>query len=418
MKAMKVHLYGNTLNCAFELTKTLRQKGIDAEMFLDKSSPHEQDFPWWDDKSTSADKLPSWVHYYPVFPNFVFATGQTKQMIRDFAKCDVALVSGYGPILAMKAKVPFVFYSIGADLNMIDFVDDFKQLLFNTYPPFLKLKKFIKIFTFGRMQKWALKSHANRIIVYMGYQFRKYIVGQGLEHKTVKLTWPKDVANYKADPDEQLNSEYAEYDSVFFMASRQSWTSVWNDPKGNDKFIRTFARYVKENGPNVILLMAEKGNDLAASKALVRDLEIEGHVRWMQDMPRYQLKKYQAMPNVVMVDGFWHDRWFDRYYEDMDSVKAGFGLNAVETLSSGSLLITAFTDQEYYNGETPPVLIAFTEDEIFQRLKQLEAMTDDEREEMRQAGYDFIYKWNEQNHIIDSHIKILKEVCEEIGKQI
>lgn len=414
---MKVHLYGNTLNCAFDLTKVLRAKGIDAEMFLDRSSDLEQDYPWWDDETLSPENLPSWVHYYPVFPNFVLPTGKTRQMISDFARCDVALVSCYGPILAMKSKVPFVFYSIGSDLNMIDFADDFKSLLFNTYPPVLKLKKLIKIFTFGRLQAQALKSHASRIIVYMGYQYGKYIVGNNLQNKTVRLTYPKDIVNYKGEADEQLNAEFAGYDHVFFMASRHSWKSVWNDPKGNDKFIRAFARYVKAKDPNIILLMAEKGNDLAASKALVGDSGIAEYVRWMSEMPRYLLKKYQAMPNVVMVDGFWHDRWFDRYHEDSDGVKAGFGLNAVETLSSKSLLITAFTDQEYYNGETPPVLIAFTEDEIYQRLLQLDDMSPGEKAKMKQAGYDFIFKWNEQNHIIDSHIEILKEVCAEGAKR-
>lgn len=410
---MKVHLYGNTLNCAYELTKILRATGIDAEMFLDRASDLEQDYPWWDDKTLSPHNLPEWVHYYPVFPNFVFPTGKTKEMIDEFARCDVALVCCYGPILAMKAKVPFVFFSIGGDLNMIDFADDFKSLLFNTYPPLMKFKKFIKIFTFGRMQKRALKSHASRIIVYMGYQYRKYIVGQNLQDKTVKLTWPKDIVNYGSAPDVELNKEFEKYDSVFFMASRQSWKSVWNDPKGNDKFIRAFARYVKDKDPNVILLMAEKGNDLAATKSLVKESGLTGHVRWLKDMPRYLLKKYQAMPNVVMVDSFWHDRWFDRYYEDRQSVKAGFGLNAVETLSSKSLLITAFTDQEYYNGETPPVLIAFTEDEIYRRLVQVGEMSQAERDQMKQAGYDFIFKWNEQGHIINTHIAVLNEVYAE-----
>ncbi len=413
---MRVHVYGNNLNCGYDITKQLRAKGIDVEVFIDLASDHEQDFPWWDDKSLSPDNLPSWVHYYPVFPNFVFPTGKTKQLINDFAKCDIALVSCYGPILAMKAKVPFVLYSVGTDVNMIDFVDDFKCLLFNTYPLRLKLKKLIKIFTFGRMQRKALKSHASRILLLMGYQYRKFIVGQGLQDKTVKLTYPRDIVNYKADKDEQLNAEFAHYDHVFFMTSRQSWKSVWNDPKGNDKFIRAFARYAKEKKPNGLLMMVEKGVDLAATKALVKDLGITQYVRWISDMPRYILKKYQAMPNIVIVDQFFHDRWFERFHEDREGVKTGFGLNAIETLSSKSLLITAFTDQEFYGGETPPILTAFTEDEIYQRLVQLSNMTPEEKDQMRQAGYDFVFKWHEQDHRIDTFIKPLLEVYAESAK--
>ena len=413
---MKVYVYGNNLNCGFDMTKQLRAKGIDAEVFIDRSSNLDQDYPWWDDKTLSPDNLPSWVHYYPVFPNLVLPNRETKQMIRDFAKCDVALVSCYGPIVAMKAKVPFVFYSVGGDLNMIDLVDDLKSFFFNTYPLVLRLKKLIKIFTFGRMQRKALKSHASRILLLMGYQYRKYIVGQNLQDKTVKLTFPRDIVNYKADRDEQLNAQFASYDHVFLMASRQSWKSVWNDSKGNDKFIRAFARYAKEKKPNVLLMMLEKGIDLAASKALVKDLGIAEYVHWIGEMPRYLLKKYQSMPNVVMLDGFWHDRWYDRFYEDREGVKAGFGLVAIETLSSKSLLITAFTDQEYYGGETPPILIAFTEDEIYQRLLQLSQMTSEEKDQMRQAGYDFIYKWHEQDHRINTFITPLEEVYDESSK--
>ncbi len=409
---MKVYLYGNTLNCGYDLTKILRQKGIDAELFLDRSSPLEQDFPWWDDKSLSPDNLPAWVHYYPIFPNFIYPTGQTKQMIEDFSKGDVALVCSYGPIIAMKSKIPFVFYSVGSDLNMIDFKDDFKALLFNTYSLKLKIKKFIKILTFGRMQAKALKSAADRIICYMGYQYRPFIINHGLQDKTVKLTYPKDIVNYTTGVDDELSNQYKQYDFVFFMVARQSWKSVWNDMKGNDKFIRSFARFVKEKSPNVLLLMANKGIDLAASKALVKELDIEAYVEWVDNMPRYQLKKYQAMPNIVMVDSFWHDKWYERYAGDRNDMRTGFGLGAVESLSSKSLLITSFNDQEFYNGETPPILNAFSEEEIYNCLLQLGKMSSEEINRMKQAGYDFIFKWNEQNHVIETHIAILKEVYE------
>ncbi len=414
---MKVHVYGNTLNSAFHLTKILRDKGVDAEMFLDNSSPLEQDYPWWDDKNLSFDNLPSWVHYYPTFPNFIFANGKTKQLINDFSKCDIALVSCYGPILAMNAKVPFVFYSLGSDLNMIDFKDDLNSLFFNTYSPNLKIKKFIKIMTYGRLQAKALKSHANRIIIYTGYQYRPYIVKHNLQAKTVKSTYPMDLINYGVDVDNELYNQYKNYDSVFFMFARHSWKSVWNDIKGNDKFIRSFARFVKEKNPNVVLIMSNKGIDTVASKALVKQLDIDNkYVQWVDDMPKYQLKKYQALPNVVMVDNFWHDRWYERYPEDKDDVKVGFGFGCLESLASKSLLMTAFKNHEFYDGETPPILDAFTEEEIYQRLLQLNEMTIEERNQMRQAGYDFVLKWHEQTKVIHKHIEIIEEAYKEIAE--
>ncbi len=407
---MKVHVYGNTLNSAFHLTKVLRDKGIDAEMFLDNSSAAQQDFPWWDDKSVSAENLPSWLHYYPIFPNFVLPSGKTRKLIDDFSKCDVALVSCYGPMLAMRAKIPFVFHSLGSDLNTIDYRDEISALIYSSLTLKNRILKLIKILIFIRLQSKALKSYASRIIVYMGYQYKTYIVKHGLRLKTVKLTYPKDVINYAVPVDEQLNEEYKRFDSVFFMQSRHSWKSVWNDIKGNDKFIRAFARYVKSGKRNVVLIMANKGVDVGASKALAKELEISAYIQWVDDMPKYQLKKYQSLPNMVTVDNFWHDKWFERYPQDKDAPKVGFGFGCIEALASKSLLITAFKDHEFYGGESPPILDAFTEDEIFRRLMQLDEMPAKERERMRNAGYDFVLKWHEQTRIIDKHIEILNEV--------
>ncbi len=201
------------------------------------------------------------------------------------------------------------------------------------------------------------------------------------------------------------------------MIARHSWKSIWNDMKGNDKFIRSFAQFVKTKNPNVILIMLNKGTNIDESKALVKELDIDKYIEWVDEMPKYQLKKYQALPNIVMVDSFWHDRWYERFPEDKDSVKAGFGFGSIESLASKSLLITAFTSQEFYDGETPLILDAFTEEEIYQRLLELSDMTFEERNQMKQAGYDFALKWHEQTNVINKHIEVLKEVFEEsVGK--
>jgi glycosyltransferase involved in cell wall biosynthesis len=250
----------------------------------------------------------------------------------------------------------------------------------------------------------------------MGYQYLSYIVKHNLQSKTVKTPYPKDIINYGVEVDEQLYEQYKNYDSVFFMFARHSWKSIWNDSKGNDKFIRSFARFVKEKSPNVVLLMTKKGIDAAESEALVKKLGIEEYVQLMDDMPKYKLKEYQALPNSVMVDNFWHDRWYDRFPEHKNEVRVGFGFGCMESLASKSLLMTAFKDHEFYDGEAAPILDAFTEEEIYQRLLQLNEMSLEERNQMRQAGYDFVLKWHEQTNAIHKYIEILREVYSEVPK--
>ncbi len=406
---MKVFVYGNTLNSAFNLAKEMRSQGVDAEVFLDNTSSSQQDFPWWDYPEYSPQNLPDWVHYYDTFPFFLLPNAQTRAMIDNFSRCDIALVSGWGPILAMKAKVPFVFHSLGSDLHSIDAIVGLKSIFKSQTTLGDKFRKFVKILTYAPLQKKALKTHAKKIIISMGFQNNSYIKKFGLQDKTYLWNYPKDIKNYGVQLDEQLYEAYKRYDVVFFMLSRHSWHSVWNDLKGNDKFIRAFSRFVKEFSPNVKFITSNKGIDINASKALIKELGIEQYVEWMEDMPKYQLKKFQALPNIVMVDNFGHDKWFERFPKD-SIPRVGFGFGSIESLASKSLLLTAFTDDDFYGNTKPPILYAFTQDEIYERLVQVLNMSISEKKQMQQDGFDFAMQWHEQTNILHKHIDLLRKI--------
>ncbi len=411
---MKVHVYGNTLNSAYHLTKVLREKGVDAEFFLDQSSALEQDYPWWDDPLINETNLPSWIHYYKTVPFFLLPSKETNKMIQDFSKCDIALVSCYGPMLAMKAKIPFVFYSLGSDLNMISLKNDFNAVLHNSQNFMGKFRKLIKILTYSPLQQRALKKYAQRIIIYMGYQYNPFIVSFNLQHKTHKLCYPKDVINYSVPVDEELKKKYEKFKVVFFMFSRHTWASEWNEYKGNDKFLRAFAKFIKEKNPNVLLITSTKGIDVEKSKNLINEENIASYVEWIDDLPKHLFKKYQSLPNVIMVDNFWHDRWFIQFTEDRDSPKVGFGFGGIETMASSRPLLTAFKDYDFYKGEIPPILEAFTEDEIYTQINKAYEMTMDELQELGKKGFEFALKWHEQTNVVDTHIDILKSVLNEM----
>lgn len=406
---MKVHVYGNTLNSAYHITKELRRQGVNAEMFLDNYSPSAQDYPWWDDKEVSEDNLPTWIHYYRTFPFFLLPNQLTKSMIADFGKCDVALVSCYGPMLAMKANVKFVFYSLGSDLNMISFKEELLSVWYNSYTIKEKVKKLIKVITLVPLQRKAIIKYSSKVIVYMGYQVNAYIKRNNIQHKTVLLTYPKDIVNYGQKSDDELMLKYKKYKYVFFMISRHSWKSIWDDPKGNDKFIRSFAQFVKTN-QDVLLIMSEKGVNLKHSKELVENLGILKNVEWVKDMPKYKLETYQTLPNMVIVDNFWDDEWYKRYDLDYPEPRVGFGFGCIESLAAKSLLITAFKDQQFYDNEMPPIFYAFTEVEIQKRLNEIYTMPQELIQEKKKKGHDFVMKWHDQRIILKKHIELLNEV--------
>lgn len=410
---MKVHVYGNTLNIAYQYTKFLRAKGIDAEMFLDNTTPYGQDFPWWEDTFLSPSNLPSWIHYYPSRPFFLFPNKIIRRMIKDFSKCDVALVSCNGPILAMLAKIPFVFFSMGSDLNSIDVKEELLSLFKMRNSLSAKMNRLVKILTFTPLQKRAIQKVASKIIVLMGYQYNPYIRKFGLEYKTVRGRIAYDTDKYFIPVDNELFEKNKKYGLLFFMISRHAWKELYADLKGNDKFIRAFAKFVEHFNPNVKLVLFKKGNDYQASENLIRDLGLGKYVEWLEMINKDGVRAYESLPNCVVVDQFWHDEWYKRYPSDRNKAVIGFGFGSIEAAAAGRPLITVFKDEEFYEGNSPPILTAFTEDEIYDRIVQVYKMSEDERVKMGAEGREFVTKWHRWDNAIDLYIRELTLIYNE-----
>jgi glycosyltransferase involved in cell wall biosynthesis len=402
----------------------LRAKGHDAILFLDNISPLEQDYPWWEDQTLSPTNLPDWIRYYEVVPKFAFPQPLTKKMIEDFKGCDVALVWGMGPVLAMKAGVPFFFCSLGTDLNNIKMTEKiplfFERLLkkgpgigignntriFNPTGEVLGIKD--KIIHYWLQRKALYK--ADFLGVAMGYQINPYVKGLGVFHKMKHIRIPWDINLYAPQPNAQLNEKYANYDVVYFAPARHSWSSVWEDLKGNNKYLLAFARFVKDYQPNVKLITIEKGVDLERSKEIIKNEGIEDYIEWLPQLNKTAIKTYNSIPNAVFVDQFFHDEWYKRYPKDKKQVRSGFGFAAIEAIAAKRPLITTFTDEEFYEGNHPPILSAFTVDEIYQRFVQSWKMTQTERNELGEKAQAFAFKYHHWENTIDLYINVLREI--------
>ncbi|MBI2968177.1 MAG: glycosyltransferase [Bacteroidetes bacterium] len=408
---MKVHLYGNTLNNSYNLALFLRAKGIDAEMFLDDSSKLQQDYPWWEDAGLNEGNLPDWIHYYKVNPNFLFPQNELKRMIIDFSVCDIALVCGWGPIIAQRAKVPYFFYSFGSDLVITALRENlFEAIRKSVY--FKKPRGLRSLLFFGPIQRKAI-CNADRIGITMGYQVNTYVRKLGLTDKMRKVRLAWDIEKYAAKRNLFLKEKYKRFDVIYFMIARHSWRSVWNDPKGNDKFFRAYARLVKEKKPNALLVTIQKGHDVEASMRLISELNIESYVEWVKEMNKDGIRGYISLDNVVVVDQFWHDKWYLKYPEDKEKPRMPFGSGSIEALSAGKPLITAFSDEDFYENEFPPILSAFTEDEIYKRLIESLEMGDSGRKELGRRGYEYVKKYNGWENTIDLYINVLNEILDE-----
>ena len=427
---MKIHLYGNILNNAYNWGLFLRKLNYEVILFLDDSSSNQQDYPWWEDTNLSSQNLPNWIKYYKFKPNFLFPGKREKIMIKDFADGDVALVCGWGPIIAKRANIPFVFFSYGEDLNIADTFKGLKKA-------FISIKKgsmprgIIKHLTIGLMQRKALKKSVC-IGICMGYQY-SYISALRLQNKMrkVRLLW--DINKYTLKTDEALFERYKKYKRVFFMSARHTWSSVCKDIKGNDKFLKAFARYVIEtHQPNVKLILIEKGLDVNKSKKLIKELGIENYVEWVSEMNKDGIRSYNSLPNVIAIDQFWHDEWYKLYTADLKNLKLqhflkgdkkyplkelknekltiiSFGSASIEALSAARPLITTFVDKEFYNNEEPPIFNVFSEQEIFESLLRIQEMSDEKLQQMGQKGREFVVKYHHWENNIPLYISLIEE---------
>jgi hypothetical protein len=221
---MKVFTYGNVLNNAYNVTRFLRARGVDAEMFLDDSAPVGQNYPWWEHKDLSPDNLPDWIHYHRVTATDILLRRPAFQrMASEFAACDVALVCHWGPILAQAAGVPTLFYSYGGDVAVAHTSRELKEAARRLWR---RNKPGLRSILMGLRQRHALKTYVDRIGILMGYQVDNYVRPLGLTDKMVHLRLAWDVEAYEPNPQQSLVDRYASYDLVYFMLARHSWSSV------------------------------------------------------------------------------------------------------------------------------------------------------------------------------------------------
>lgn len=380
-------------------------------MFLDDSSSLQQDYPWWEDTNLSATNLPEWIHYYKINPNFLFPQPELKRLTDDFSKCDIALVCGWGPIIAHRAGVPFLFYSYGSDLTVTRLWEN----IIGAARKLIRLRKpngLRSLLLYSRLQRNAIRC-ADRIGILMGFQINPYVKELNLVSKMAKLRLAWEIEKYGKRSDLQLAEKYRRFDVVYFMISRHMWRSVWEDMKGNDKFIRAYARFVKERKPNALLVTIEKGYDVQYSKQLVEELQISNYVEWVKEMNKDGIRSYISLDNVVVVDQFWHNNWHIRYPENPDSPGYGLGSASIEALSAECTLITGFFHEDFYEGNRPPILSAFSEEEIYQRLCQSLDMGNQERKKLGRQAYEFVKKYHGWENVTDLYINTLKEILEE-----
>ncbi len=146
---------------------------------------------------------------------------------------------------------------------------------------------------------------------------------------------------------------------LVFHPSRQHWEErrhpSWE--KGNDIFIRGFARFVKEICPTAGALFVDWGKTVNESKQLLKELGVAERVRWIAPVPNQQMTRYIRACDLLA------DQFF----------LGAFGSTMPKALMLGIPAMLYLNEQmhRWCFDEMPPVLNTRTPDEVFGGLRQL-----------------------------------------------
>ena len=151
---------------------------------------------------------------------------------------------------------------------------------------------------------------------------------------------------------------------MVFSPARQDWrTNDINLSKGNDRLLRGL-RTAVDRGARCRLTLVEWGRDVAASKALVSDLELDDLVDWVPTMKKRELWRWYLKVHCV-VDQF---------------LTPAIGGVTFEAMALGRRVITSLdvAQATEFFGESPPLENCSTDDEIAAAIERITADPSDE----------------------------------------
>ena len=184
---------------------------------------------------------------------------------------------------------------------------------------------------------------------------------------------------------------------LVFHPSRQHWEErrhpSWE--KGNDIFIRGFARFIKETCPTAGAVFVDWGATVKQSKQLLNELGIAKHVRWIAPVPNQQMSRYIQACDLLA------DQFF----------LGAFGSTMPKALMLGVPAMLYLNEQmhRWCFDEMPPVLNARNPDEVFEGLRQL-YQEPSFAADLSRRGLDWYRKYHSNQVIANRLIGVARDV--------
>lgn len=388
---MRVAVYDNLGNNAYEQAKSFRRLGVPADVVVDPLDTFVMSDPRWEDLDLelAADRLdraylpedapvPDWVRRPPAgAPNPSGPAGLTKSALRSAPGCvralrrggpfavylaaarswvlrtlreyDVAFARGVGPAWCALAGVRCIAQTYGGDITIAPFLDqpDFPGAEHTAKPSPSREDCAV-----ARLQRDGLRR--SELVLLSDPRFVPFAERLGLADSSMFVPFVLDTEKFVPGEEPELRRELLGTDEgvLVFVPSRQDWR--W---KGSDRILRGFAE-ASAGDPGVRLVCAGWGADRERSQALVEELGITGRTVLLPNaLSKGRLVRYLHAADVVI-----------------DQVVLGsYGTSAIEAMSCARPVIMHL-DPERFEGrfaELPPVCGAESAEDVSRELRAL-----------------------------------------------
>lgn len=384
---MRILILGNMANDGYSVAKEMRKDDVNVDLAINISD-FGMALPEWEDGEIAKQidpynskmedvkntwEPPSWIRYFdflnkvPKKKNLIGKIKSRINIIKMIREYDVIETHVPWALYAQFSGIPYVAYDAGW-IRYFPYGNNFRDKLARR--GYAKAKKII-----------ITNPDTYEIFDKLSYLDKEKIIfiPFAIDHEKYKPIRVHDLRNNYVNNNELL----------FFSPSRQSWKE-----KGNDKMIRAFAKFVK-SFPNSKLLMVSWSVDETNSKKLVKSLDIEENVSWIQPVPKNILIKYYNVADVVL-DQFILGSW---------------GTSTPEAMCCGKPVLM-FYKKEFIQrafGEEPPILNSFKEEEIYENMMKL-AKDVDLRKQLGENSRKWIIKTHSPKTVSLKHLEVLDSV--------
>lgn len=381
---MRISLYANALNLAFILGVFLHRKGHEVTVFVNGTAA-EHDRPEWEcvDKGEVDSVRVASVNVDA--KRLLIGGSRERRFRRQLAESDVVQTFGEGVIWSAGCGAPDTVLSIGDDLDILPFRRDSLRIrlyglllrraqrrcrvVCYTMPPQQESCRQLGL-QGARFLPCAIPIDANRLCPLSQVERRRVRAGLNL-------------------PDDAF---------VVFQPSRQEWTCPerpGSNHKGNDRFLRAYARFQQGAGKGSWLLAVTKGRDVGRSQELVERLGIADRIRWIPQQNKTGLRDCLGASDVVA-----------------DQFTYGFyGISTLEAMAVGRpvLVYVDVKALNVFDVQAPPVVSVQSEDEIYEGLCRL-AEQRTSVEEIGLAARDWVIRHHGWETVVERYLALYKEL--------